>query len=267
VALLAFGPLLYEALKVAETLNATVVNMRWAKPLDVDMLKQITQSHDRLVTLEDATRKGGAGSAVMEALQDMGIAMAVLAIGFEDEFTEHGDPQKLMQQYGLTAPGIQKRIEEYWESLLQPYTKKIPSRLLVSIPSGEVVFVKSEKDSRPKELKTKSSPFHGLLFNDLREQSFQGKGSKLLFRSKNQMLWILELMNMKFFAKKILQSSPELVEFFWAHRFRFLWEALSEPSAEQIGQCPEDGGTSCPDPMDLRSTVALRAVRSGVRSS
>ena len=117
VALLAFGPLLYEALKVAETLNATVVNMRWAKPLDVDMLKQITQSHDRLVTLEDATRKGGAGSAVMEALQDMGIAMPVLAIGFEDEFTEHGDPQKLMQQYGLTAPGIQKRIEEYWPDL------------------------------------------------------------------------------------------------------------------------------------------------------
>ena len=117
VALLAFGPLLYEALKVAESLNATVVNMRWAKPLDVDMLKQITQSHDRLVTLEDATRKGGAGSAVMEALQDMGIAMPVLAIGFEDEFTEHGDPQKLMQQYGLTAPGIQKRIEEYWPDL------------------------------------------------------------------------------------------------------------------------------------------------------
>ena len=139
----------------------------------------------------------------------------------------------------------EKRIEEYWELLLQPYRKKIPSRLLVSIPSGEVVFVKSEKDSRPKELKTKS---RGLLFNDLREQSFQGKGSKLLFRSKNQMLWILELMNMKFFAKKILQSSPELVEFFWTHRFRFLWEALSEPSAEQIGQCPEDGGTACPDP-------------------
>jgi len=120
VALLAFGPLLYEALKVAESLNATVVNMRWAKPLDVDMLKQITQSHDRLVTLEDATRKGGAGSAVMEALQDMGIAMPVLAIGFEDEFTEHGDPQKLMQQYGLTAPGIQKRIEEYWPDLKAP---------------------------------------------------------------------------------------------------------------------------------------------------
>jgi 1-deoxy-D-xylulose-5-phosphate synthase len=60
---------------------------------------------------------GGAGSAVMEALHDMGIAMPVLAVGFEDEFTEHGDPQKLMQQYGLTAPGIQKCIEDYWPDL------------------------------------------------------------------------------------------------------------------------------------------------------
>jgi len=114
VALLAFGPLLYEALKVAEGMNATVVNMRWAKPLDVETLKQIALSHDRLVTLEDATRKGGAGAAVLEALQDMGIAMPVLVVGFEDEFTEHGDPQKLMQHYGLTAPGIQKRIEDCW---------------------------------------------------------------------------------------------------------------------------------------------------------
>jgi len=114
VALLAFGPLLYEALKVAEGMNATVVNMRWAKPLDVETLKQIALSHDRLVTLEDATRKGGAGAAVLEALQDMGIAMPVLVVGFEDEFTEHGDPQKLMQHYGLTATGIQKRIEDCW---------------------------------------------------------------------------------------------------------------------------------------------------------
>jgi 1-deoxy-D-xylulose-5-phosphate synthase len=58
----------------------------------------------------------------METLQDMGIVMPVLVVGFEDEFTEHGDPQKLMQQYGLTAPGIQKRIEACW-----PELKAIPS--------------------------------------------------------------------------------------------------------------------------------------------
>ena len=114
LAILCFGPLLYEALKVAESLNATVVNMRWAKPLDIQTLKEVAQSHHRLVTLEDGTRMGGAGSAVLEALQDMKISKEVLVLGFEDEFTEHGDPSVLMQQYGLTATGIQKRIEEMW---------------------------------------------------------------------------------------------------------------------------------------------------------
>ena len=114
LAILCFGPLLYEALKVAESLNATVVNIRWAKPLDIQTLQEVAQSHHRLVTLEDGTRMGGAGSAVLEALQDMKISKEILVLGFEDEFTEHGDPSVLMQQYGLTATGIQKRIEEMW---------------------------------------------------------------------------------------------------------------------------------------------------------
>ena len=114
LAILCFGPLLYEALKVAQTLNATVVNMRWAKPLDVQTLREIAQSHDRLVTVEDGTRVGGAGSAVLEALQDMQISSQVLIMGFEDEFTEHGDPSHLMQQYGLTEMGIQRRIQARW---------------------------------------------------------------------------------------------------------------------------------------------------------
>jgi 1-deoxy-D-xylulose-5-phosphate synthase len=114
VAILSFGPLLYEALKVAEQIDATVVNMRWAKPLDLELLKEVALTHERLVTLEDGTRRGGAGAAVLEALQDLGLAKSVLVIGFEDEFTEHGDPNVLMQQYGLTAPGIQKRIEANW---------------------------------------------------------------------------------------------------------------------------------------------------------
>ena len=114
LAILCFGPLLYEALQVAQTLNATVVNMRWAKPLDVATLKKIAQSHERLVTLEDGTRMGGAGSAVLEALQDTGLSNQVLVMGFEDEFTEHGDPVQLMQQYGLTANGITKSIQARW---------------------------------------------------------------------------------------------------------------------------------------------------------
>ena len=119
LAILCFGPLLYEALKVAESLNATVVNMRWAKPLDIQTLQEVAQSHHRLVTLEDGTRMGGAGSAVLEALQDMKISKEILVLGFEDEFTEHGDPSVLMQQYGLTATGIQKRIEEMWPNAQQ----------------------------------------------------------------------------------------------------------------------------------------------------
>ncbi len=117
VAILSFGPLLYEALKVAEQIDATVVNMRWAKPLDLELLKEIAETHEHLVTLEDGTRKGGAGAAVLEALQDLGLVKPVLVIGFEDEFTEHGDPAVLMQQYGLTASGIQKRIADYWPNI------------------------------------------------------------------------------------------------------------------------------------------------------
>jgi 1-deoxy-D-xylulose-5-phosphate synthase len=115
--ILSFGPLLYEALKVAEQIDATVVNMRWAKPLDLELLKEVAQTHEHLVTLEDGTRKGGAGAAVLEALQDLGLVKPVLVIGFEDEFTEHGDPAVLMQQYGLTASGIQKRIADYWPNI------------------------------------------------------------------------------------------------------------------------------------------------------
>ncbi len=117
VAILSFGPLLYEALKVAEQIDATVVNMRWAKPLDLELLKEVAETHEHLVTLEDGTRKGGAGAAVLEALQDLGLVKPVLVIGFEDEFTEHGDPAVLMQQYGLTASGIQKRIADYWPNI------------------------------------------------------------------------------------------------------------------------------------------------------
>ena len=114
VAILAFGPLLYEALKAAESMDATVVNMRWAKPLDLDMLAQVAQHHERFITLEDGARMGGAGTAVLEALQDMGVHKPILVMGFEDAFTEHGDPQELMQHYGLTAAGIHQRMAQAW---------------------------------------------------------------------------------------------------------------------------------------------------------
>ena len=126
VAILAFGPLLYEALNAAESLDATVVNMRWAKPLDLDMLRQVAQQHERFITLEDGARMGGAGAAVLEALQDMGIHKPVLIMGFEDAFTEHGDPKELMAHYGLTAAGIHQRMAQVWPELyVTPMLRKV----------------------------------------------------------------------------------------------------------------------------------------------
>ena len=118
IALLAFGTLLYPALEVGESLNLTVVNMRWAKPLDTDLLAQVARSHDALVTLEEGTVLGGAGSAVLEALQVLDIQKPVLTLGIADVFTEHGDPVKLMAELGLDAPGIRASISQKFPHLL-----------------------------------------------------------------------------------------------------------------------------------------------------
>jgi len=118
IALLAFGTLLYPALEVGESLNLTVVNMRWAKPLDTDLLAQVARSHDALVTLEEGTVLGGAGSAVLEALQVLDIQKPVLTLGIADVFTEHGDPVKLMTELGLDATGIRASISQKFPRLL-----------------------------------------------------------------------------------------------------------------------------------------------------
>ena len=114
VAILAFGTLLTPALEAAEKLNATVVNMRWVKPLDVDLLTQIAQSHDRLVTVEEGCIMGGAGSAVAEALQTLQITRPVLQLGLPDEFIEHGEPAKLLALQGLDAAGIERSVRLRW---------------------------------------------------------------------------------------------------------------------------------------------------------
>ncbi|MGE8318310.1 MAG: transketolase C-terminal domain-containing protein, partial [Comamonas sp.] len=88
------------------------VNMRWAKPLDTELLQQIAQSHDALVTVEDGAIMGGAGSAIMEALQVMGYSLPVLQLGFSDVFIEHGDPAKLLALQGLDAAGIEAAIRQ-----------------------------------------------------------------------------------------------------------------------------------------------------------
>jgi 1-deoxy-D-xylulose-5-phosphate synthase len=118
VAIFTFGTLLYPALQVAEQLGCTVVNMRWAKPLDVDLLLEVAAQHEGLVTVEDGAVMGGAGSAVLEALAAGGLAKPVLQLGLPDVFIEHGDPAVLMALQGLDAPGIEAAILKRFGALL-----------------------------------------------------------------------------------------------------------------------------------------------------
>ncbi|MGN1056908.1 MAG: 1-deoxy-D-xylulose-5-phosphate synthase [Comamonas sp.] len=110
IAILAFGTLLYPALEVADKLDATVANMRWVKPLDVELVRELAESHDALVTLEEGCIAGGAGAAVSEALAHAGITLPVLHLGLPDHFIEHGDPVKLLALQGLNAEGIERSI-------------------------------------------------------------------------------------------------------------------------------------------------------------
>ena len=112
IAILAFGTLLHPALAAADKLDATVVNMRFAKPLDADLVAELARSHDALVTVEDGCLPGGAGSAVGECLAAAGISVPLLSLGLPDEFIEHGDPVKLMALLGLDATGIEASVRK-----------------------------------------------------------------------------------------------------------------------------------------------------------
>ncbi len=120
VAILAFGSMLYPALQAAQPLHATVANMRWVKPLDTALLLQLAANHQALVTVEEGALMGGAGSAVLEALQDAGVNIPVLRLGVPDVFTEHGDPAKILSTLGLDAAGIEASVRGRFADLLQP---------------------------------------------------------------------------------------------------------------------------------------------------
>jgi 1-deoxy-D-xylulose-5-phosphate synthase len=110
IAFLAFGTMLKPALEAAESLDATVANMRFVKPLDVDLVKRLALSHELLVTVEEHQVMGGAGAAVCEALNALGIEKRVLLLGLPDRFIEHGDPAKLLASVGLDREGILKSV-------------------------------------------------------------------------------------------------------------------------------------------------------------
>jgi len=111
VAFLAFGAMLRPCLQAAESLDATVANMRFVKPLDTDLVHELAASHDLLVCVEENVVMGGAGTAVLETLHASRLSAPVLQIGMPDEFVEHGDPALLLAECGLNADGILERVQ------------------------------------------------------------------------------------------------------------------------------------------------------------
>jgi 1-deoxy-D-xylulose-5-phosphate synthase len=112
IAILAFGTMVTPALGAGEELDATVVNMRFVKPLDVALVTELASSHEAFVTVEEGAVMGGAGSAVAEALAEAGIVKPVLQLGLPDRFIDHGDAGVLLAMCGLDAKGIVASIRK-----------------------------------------------------------------------------------------------------------------------------------------------------------
>lgn len=112
IAILAFGSMLTPALEAAEKLDATVANMRFVKPLDSALVAQLAVGHDLLVTIEENAVMGGAGAAVMEALQALNSNTTTLCLGLPDTFIEHGVHETMLSECGLNAEGIIAAIEK-----------------------------------------------------------------------------------------------------------------------------------------------------------
>ena len=112
VAILNFGTLLGSALQAGEQLDATVVDMRFVKPLDKEMILGLASSHDLLVTLEENSIAGGAGSAVSEFLAEQAVVMPMLQLGLPDQFIDHANHQQQLEMVGLDAQQILSRIQE-----------------------------------------------------------------------------------------------------------------------------------------------------------
>jgi len=112
IAILSFGSMLEAAQIAADQLNATLVDMRFIKPLDTQQIKTLASSHTLLVTIEENVIAGGAGSGVSEYLSEQNINTPIIHLGLPDTFVPHGKPDDLLQQCGLDADGIIARIED-----------------------------------------------------------------------------------------------------------------------------------------------------------
>lgn len=110
IAILAWGSMLHPALTVGEKLNASVANMRFIKPLDEALLRELAATHDVLVTVEEASVQGSAGSAVTEFVACTGLPVRVIQLGLPDTFIDQGDPSLMLASVGLDAAGIEASI-------------------------------------------------------------------------------------------------------------------------------------------------------------
>ena len=110
IAILAFGSMLHPSLAAGEEIDAMVANMRFVKPIDIELIEWLAKANDYLVTVEENVVAGGAGSAVAEALAELGIVVPILHLGLPDKFIDHGDPALLLSKCGLDAKGIAASI-------------------------------------------------------------------------------------------------------------------------------------------------------------
>jgi 1-deoxy-D-xylulose-5-phosphate synthase len=126
LAILSFGTLLPAAQEVANRIGATVVNMRFVKPLDTSMIDDLAAKHDLLVTIEENVVAGGAGSAVNEYLASAAIATPSLNLGLPDRYIDHGSQSALLAECGLDVDGIEKSIlaSPFYQAITLPHTQK-----------------------------------------------------------------------------------------------------------------------------------------------
>jgi 1-deoxy-D-xylulose-5-phosphate synthase len=119
LAILAFGAMVDSAQKIAERLDATIVNMRFVKPLDEEMVMSVAERHRAIITIEENTVIGGAGSAVAELLASRGLQLPLHHIGIPDVFIEHGTRESCLAKAGLDLAGLTANVEQWWSPQLQ----------------------------------------------------------------------------------------------------------------------------------------------------
>jgi len=114
IAILAFGTMVSPAVEAAEKLDATAINMRFIKPLDTQLISDIAASHDLIITIEENTHLGGAGSGVAEFLLSIGNTTPVEIMGLPDKFLNHGDHKTMLSACGLDAVGIISTVQKHF---------------------------------------------------------------------------------------------------------------------------------------------------------